>query len=206
MIHPHTELRKVSDLIGSGVFATLPIPKGTIMYVKDPLEVEIPPLRYSSFRHTYKSIVDRYSYIDPQGARIVSWDIAKFVNHHCDCNTISTGYSFEIAIRDIAAGEEITDEYGLFNLPEELLCGCQSPHCRKIISCRDWDLYKEQWDRKALDGLSCLKKVPQPLIHYMDQKTRRALNRYLRGMEPYTSVLALRSVSVKSRSLKILPR
>ncbi|MHC5084588.1 MAG: SET domain-containing protein, partial [Planctomycetota bacterium] len=34
MIHPDTELRKVNETIGYGVFATRHIPKGTILYVK----------------------------------------------------------------------------------------------------------------------------------------------------------------------------
>ena len=41
MLHPDTELRVVSADIGFGVFATALIPKGTIVYIKDPLEIEI---------------------------------------------------------------------------------------------------------------------------------------------------------------------
>ena len=41
MIHPKTELRFVNDDIGYGVFATEFIPKGTILYVKDELEIKV---------------------------------------------------------------------------------------------------------------------------------------------------------------------
>ena len=122
MIHPDTELRKVNDTIGYGVFAKCDIPKGTIVYVKDPLEIEVEPERFEELDPTYQSIVNWFSYIDERGVRIISWDIAKYVNHSCDANSISTGYGFEIATRDIAAGEEITDEYGIFNLPAPLDC------------------------------------------------------------------------------------
>jgi hypothetical protein len=39
MIHPHTCIRYVNPQIGYGVFATAFIPKGTIVYVKDDLEL-----------------------------------------------------------------------------------------------------------------------------------------------------------------------
>ena len=43
MIHPNTQIQYINDLIGYGVFATEFIPKGTITYVKDSLELEISP-------------------------------------------------------------------------------------------------------------------------------------------------------------------
>lgn len=141
MIHPDTELRRVNDTIGYGVFARRPIPRGTILYVKDPLEIEVTSEQFAAMDPQYQTIVNWFSYIDECGSRIVSWDIAKYVNHCCESNSISTGYGFEIATRDIAAGEEITDEYGIFNLPEPLQCGCHSPNCRGTISDNDWDVY-----------------------------------------------------------------
>jgi uncharacterized protein len=35
MLHPHTELRFISETMGSGVFAARLIPKGTITWVRD---------------------------------------------------------------------------------------------------------------------------------------------------------------------------
>src|SRR5210317_1564125 len=126
MIHPDTELRKVDETIGYGVFATRPIPKGTILYVKDSLEIEVAPEQFEGMDSQYQMIVNWFSYIDEHGYRVISWDIAKYVNHHCESNSISTGYGFEIATRDIDAEEEITDEYGIFNIPEPLRCHCGS--------------------------------------------------------------------------------
>jgi len=37
MIHPHTELRFISEQVGHGVLATQIIPRGTMVYVKDRL-------------------------------------------------------------------------------------------------------------------------------------------------------------------------
>ena len=43
MMHPSTELRHIDPELGFGVFATSLLPKGTITYVWDPLEIEIRP-------------------------------------------------------------------------------------------------------------------------------------------------------------------
>ncbi|MEX0823486.1 MAG: SET domain-containing protein-lysine N-methyltransferase, partial [Balneolaceae bacterium] len=98
MIHPHTELRFVNQKKGRGVFATRFILKGTITYVKDELEIEIPPDDPRLADPAYRDIIETYSYIDRDGTMVISWDHAKYVNHCCQCNTMSTGYGFEIAI------------------------------------------------------------------------------------------------------------
>lgn len=191
MIHPDTELRKVNETIGYGVFATHLIPKGTILYVKDVMEIEVGPDQFEEMDPQYQAIIDWFSYIDERGVRIVSWDIAKYVNHHCDCNSISTGYGFEIATRDIAAGEEITDEYGLFNLPAPLQCFCGGRYCRKVISGDDWGTYGKKWDRRAKEALKFFGKVAQPLMKFMDAEDYQSLMQYLSTRRNYRSVFRL---------------
>jgi uncharacterized protein len=192
MIHPDTELRKVNDIIGYGVFARRFIPKGTIVYVKDPLEIEIAPEQFEIMDAKLQAVVNWFSYIDETGTRIVSWDIAKYVNHHCRANTISTGYGFEIAVRDIAPGEEITDEYGLFNLPEVLQCRCGAAGCRGTISHDDWDVYGRAWDKCAKDALKFLPQVAQPLMQFIDTQVYHDLMRYLNNRRHYRSLRQLR--------------
>ena len=198
MIHPDTELQKVNDTVGYGVFATRLIPKGTILYVKDPLEIEVTPEQFAVMNPQYQTVVDWFSYVDERGFHIVSWDIAKYVNHHCDSNSIGTGYGFEIATRDIAANEEITDEYGIFNLSEPLKCCCDSANCRGIISDNDWDIYGHIWDKRAKDALNCFKQVPQPLIEFMDTEVYQDLIKYLTNRQDYISVLRLRFAHINS--------
>ncbi|MEZ5541809.1 MAG: SET domain-containing protein [Pseudomonadota bacterium] len=191
MIHPHTELRLVSAGIGHGVFATRLIPCGTVTYVKDDLEIELTPRQFERLDAVHRQIVDKYSYIDQRGRRIVSWDHAKYVNHRCDCNTLSTGYGFEIAIRDIEAGEEITDDYGLFNLqaPMAVDCGCRK--CRKLLLPDDPVQLVPVWDRWVIAALVRLEQVEQPLWHLVDRRTRKAVQEYLSGKGPYRSVSCL---------------
>ena len=120
MIHPSTELRLVSPHVGYGVFASQPIPKGSLVYVQDPLDIKITPQQYQRLDETSRQLAEKYSFLDAKGNRILSWDAAKFVNHSCHPNTMSTAWGFEVALRDIEPGEEITDEYSLFNLEWEV--------------------------------------------------------------------------------------
>ena len=192
MIHPDTELRFINDSIGYGVFATKNIPKGTIVYVKDSLEQVITPTDYLMHHREMQDIIDKYSYIDEYGNRIVSWDFAKYVNHCCNCNTISTGYGFEIAIRDILAGEQITDEYGIFNLDKEMILVCGENQCRKRITPNDFEMYYQQWDLKIINSISHLFEVSQPLMPFIDAKTRSDLNEFYYNPKLYKSVYALK--------------
>ena len=192
MIHPKTELKFINDTVGYGVFATEAIPEGTIVYVKDSLELVVTPTDYLLHGEEMRSVVDKYSYIDEQGNRIISWDFAKYVNHCCNCNTISTGYGFEIAIRDIAAGEQITDEYGIFNLDQEMELVCGQPGCRKRIGPADFDMYYRVWDEKIQRSIGQLFAVEQPLLPFIEPATRQELDAFFVDPSCYKSVYALK--------------
>ncbi|MBV6461588.1 MAG: hypothetical protein HJHJAOHD_01718 [Flavobacteriales bacterium] len=192
MIHPHTELRIISETVGYGIFANKRIPKGTITYIKDELELVFKPTDIRLKDKKYFDIIERFSYIDNKGNRILSWDLSKYVNHSCNANTMSTGYDFEIALRDIEAGEQLTDEYGIFNLITDMHCECGEPNCRKTIRKNDFDIFYKEWDTRIKQSLSFLKKVEQPLLPFMDQKTKEQLEKYLQEGKPYKSVYNLR--------------
>ena len=192
MIHPHTELKLVNPKIGFGVFATEFIPAGTIVYVLDKLEVVIPVLDPLIKDDTYGNIIKHYSYTDEYGNRIISWDIAKYVNHCCNFNTISTGYGFEIAIRDILPNEEITDEYGLFNIEEEMELTCKYVNCRKQLLFTDIDKYHLEWDQLIKSNLKNYTKLKQPLLPFVDKQIKKELDKYLKTGENYKSVYNLK--------------
>ena len=143
-----------------------------------------------------QEIVEKYSYIDERGIKILSWDNAKYMNHRCECNTLSTGYGFEIAIMDIEEGEEITDDYGLFNLEYdfEVDCGCR--HCRKKISANDLDKYWKKWDYQIRESLCYVDIVSQPLWRLLDYDTFLALMEYISGRAEYSSVRNLKYFGV----------
>ncbi len=192
MIHPQTELRFINPAVGYGVFATEDLPEGTIVYVKDSLELVITPTDYLMHIPEMQAVVDKYSYIDEKGNRIVSWDFAKYVNHCCNCNTISTGYGFEIAIRNIAKGEQITDEYGIFNIEKEMELVCGEKNCRKRIHPDDFDTYYKDWDAKIQRALPKLFTVEQPLMPFVEADTRTELDELFAHPERYRSVYSLK--------------
>jgi hypothetical protein len=192
MIHPHTRIQFINEDMGYGVFATGFIPKGTITYVKDSLELEITPNDFLQHTPQMQDQIEKYSYIDENGIRIVSWDFAKYVNHCCDCNTMSTGYGFEIAIRDIQPGEEITDEYGIFNMEQEMMLECKRPGCRGLVCSADLDRYYPKWDAALKEALHSFDFVEQPLVPFLDEQTIESLNDYLSGKKEYRSVYYLK--------------
>ena len=191
MIHPDTEIKTVNPRIGLGVFATKFIPEGTIVYVKDPFEIMISTGTYNQLEEPLKSKVEKYSYIDEMGNRVLSWDHGKYVNHCCESNTISTGYGFEIAIVDIHPGEEITDEYGLFNLEGEMLLCCEKTPCRMSIKSDDIGHYSDIWDSMIKRALKRFWSVDQPLLPLMNAHTLHAVSLFLEDPQKYISVRAL---------------
>lgn len=198
MIHPNTEIKYINDTVGYGVFAKELIPEGTIVYVKDSLEIVISPDQYSIYSPEMQAVIEKYSYKDQHGDRIISWDFAKYVNHCCNCNTISTGYGFEIAIRDIFPGEQITDEYGIFNLDDDFPVVCGESSCRKKVSPTDFDTYYEAWDTKIRKSFSKFKEVEQPLLPLVDKATKTDLEEFFHDPSRYKSVYELKLKAKKS--------
>jgi hypothetical protein len=176
MIHPATELRYISPSIGFGVFATDFIPQGTIIYVEDELEIVLAPDHPLLTTDIYQPILDKYTTVEKDGSRLLSWDIARYVNHSCDSNTLSTGYGFEIALRDIQPNEEITDDYGQFNLPYEMPCACGQPNCRGSIRPSDFTALVQQWDARLSEALVTLSEQDQPLWQFLDDETKAAVS------------------------------
>jgi len=191
-------LQFINDAVGYGVFATAFIPEGTIVYVKDSLELVIRPGEFASHPPEMQAVINKYSFMDEEGNRIVSWDFAKYVNHCCNCNTISTGYGFEIAIRDIQPGEQITDEYGIFNLDEEMTLNCSETHCRKVIRPDDFDRHYEEWDEKIRRSIPKLFAVEQPLLSFIDAQTQGELQQLEQDPGQYKSVYHLKLKSKRS--------
>jgi SET domain-containing protein len=75
------------------------------------------------------------------GTVIDGFGIAMFINHSCNPNCESAsedGRVFIRAIRDIAAGEELTYEYNLFDSDdEEADCYCGAEKCRGTMFSED---------------------------------------------------------------------
>lgn len=114
-----------SKLSGKGVFAKTAIKKGETIFIWKPrvinkLDLDRLPKSEKNFICKVK---EKYIYMQAP---------EKFVNHSCDSNTKTEGYS-DIAIRDIAAGEEITTDYQSYGIVA-FKCNCGTKNCRGLIN------------------------------------------------------------------------
>ncbi|MCF8236549.1 MAG: SET domain-containing protein [Saprospiraceae bacterium] len=185
MFHPASRLKNKSTRIGLGVYATAFIPTGTITYIRDQLEIVIDDAQYARLPVSLQGPVERYAYVDEAGCRVLSWDLGKYVNHCCFPNTMTTGFGFEIAIQDILPGEEITDEYGLFNLESPMSLSCSKPGCRGVVSTSDLDQYYPQWDQQVKAALTRLKEVDQPLWDLVDANLEKRIQDFFADPEQH---------------------
>ncbi len=199
MIHPDLEIRKISDQIGYGLFATKLIPKGTITYIRDELEIIIPANDRRLKDSRYRPIIEKYAFVNSKGEHVLSWDFAKYVNHSCTPNSLTTGYDFEIAIKDILPGEQLTDDYGLFNMDETMVCLCGSPQCRGSINKKDFVKLISSWDNAILSALECYNFVAQPLAIFMDAETSRQLDNFFKDPLQYKSVKNVKRIKHPKR-------
>jgi len=186
MILPGLRIKWINDEKGYGLFATQTIPKGTVTFVQDDLDIVIPSDQILSPQ--LAPLVERFSYDSPDGSRIISWDFGKYMNHCCFANTLTTGYGFEIAVRDINPGEEVTDDYRIFTREHHLLMSCELKDCPRTLEVGNTRQLVQKWDREILEALLQFKKVKQDLRKFIPRNIIRELNEYLSGKTKYKSV------------------
>jgi uncharacterized protein len=189
MIHPDTELRFINDKIGYGVVATKLIPKGTITWVLDKLDRVFTRAQVEQMDALYQDVLDKYTYRNPEGNYVLCWDNARFVNHSSNSSCITTAYDFEIAIRDIHPGEELTDDYGYLNLEEPFEVVPEPSSNRNVVYPDDLLRYYPIWDEKLLAAFPHLEKVDQPLLPLVEKSVQEKAKRIARGELKMDSIL-----------------
>ncbi|MFB3915394.1 MAG: SET domain-containing protein [Terriglobales bacterium] len=119
-----------SDIHAAGCYTTSPIRKGTrvVEYTGPRLRKDEADLRYENRDVTYLfGLSDGAHVIDGHGT-------AAFINHSCDpnCETEEDDDRrvWIVALRDIAAGEELTYDYNLYDGDDEEPCFCGAAQCR----------------------------------------------------------------------------
>jgi hypothetical protein len=170
LLHPATELRFVNDVVGYGVFALRPIPKGTITWARDRFDQILTPAQVGALGPIHARLLARYGYQDGRGDTVLCWDHGRYVNHSCEAACLSPGFDFEIAVRDIPAGGEITDDYGTLSPNEPFECACEAPTCRKIVRPDDFERLTETWDRAVAAAFSRIRTVEQPLWELVSER------------------------------------
>ena len=106
-----------SPIQGMGVFAKNAISKGAVIWRLDErfdrlIEVGV----YESMAGPVKDYLDRYCYPRRSDPRFIVFeaDDARYMNHADDPNFGFLSESEAAALRDIAAGEELTCDYNIF--------------------------------------------------------------------------------------------
>lgn len=182
-------LNWISNDKGYGLFAKEFIPKGTITFVNDHLDVILNPKDPRNLKEPFRSILDKYAYNSPLGDLVLCWDFGKYMNHCCWANTLSTGYGFDIAVNDIQPGEEITTDYGTISTGHFMVLNCEKENCRKGIDIENFDECAKNWDKLIKDALTQTRRTPQPLWNIIPEDVLKRLNRFLDGdLSAYASV------------------
>lgn len=189
MIHPDTEIRFINDQIGFGVFATKFIPKGTITWTLDKMDGVYSPEEIEVLHPLYQPVIEKYCYRNSKGEFILCWDHARFVNHSFRSNCMSTAYEFEIAIRDIHPGEELTDDYGYLNITEPFECLPEPGTDRKIVHPDDLLRYYPVWDKMIAEVFPLIGKVNQPLKPVISNDVLLTVEQILSGKKKIDSIL-----------------
>ena len=152
-LNPKLEVRIIRQGY-SGVFAKAPVVAeerlailgGHIMSVENELEFE-------EGKNDYALQIDEQFVIGT--AKSEELENADYFNHCCDPNAGFKGQIFLVAMRKIAAGEEITFDYAMVlheiagGAPYRMECYCGSQNCRGIVTDNDWKLPELQ---KRYDG------------------------------------------------------
>lgn len=132
-----------SPLSGLGVVALQPIAAGTLVVMFGGSVItssEFEELSHDMQNFPFQITDDLF--IGPRDEEDIG--IGERINHSCEPNVGFSGPIALVALRDIAAGEEITLEYATCVASNDdafmMSCGCGAPSCRGTITGQDWKL------------------------------------------------------------------
>ena len=145
-LSPKAEVR-ASPIHGRGLFAIAEFEPGEIVCVKggyiftrEKLREVAPVLGPAEIQIADNLYIGPLDPAEREGAMI-------FSNHSCDPNIAVQGQIVFVALRRIAAGEELTHDWATTDDDDySLECHCGSPLCRRIITGKDWQ--KPELQRK----------------------------------------------------------
>jgi SET domain-containing protein len=113
-----------SDIEGVGVFTAEGIKKGQVISKFEPaFDRLVPTDEYLNAPPHLKALLDRYAFPHPDDPDFVVYEVdnSRFMNHTDAPNTDYSDFTAGRALRDIAAGEELTCNYNSFFTDYELL-------------------------------------------------------------------------------------
>lgn len=110
-----------------GVFAERPFKAGEVVLRWDTRD-RVPAEKAAAF----EGRTDIYLHPFDPGSFFVVQSPERYVNHSCAHNTEVRDF-MDVAVRDIAAGEEITSNYETDGAGLSFTCCCGAPQCRGVI-------------------------------------------------------------------------
>jgi SET domain-containing protein len=131
--------KRWSSIDGRGLFAKTVIAKGEIIVVKggyvltkeqrDRIGNDLGP---SEIQITETLFIGPTTSAEREGGMM-------HLNHSCEPNVGLQGQIVFVAMRDIAADEELTVDYAMFDdEPYEMRCHCRRNRCRGLVTGVDW--------------------------------------------------------------------
>jgi uncharacterized protein len=138
-ISPKAAKGRHSGIDGRGLIAVGPIARDEVVAVKGGHIVDTATLRRLPVRlqNSDVQIADDLHLVALEEAEYEP--VMLFINHSCEPNVGFAGNIVLVAMRDIAAGEELTTDYALFDDHDESMrCACGTPSCRGTINGQDW--------------------------------------------------------------------
>jgi uncharacterized protein len=147
-LSPKLEVRAAPAKGGFAVFARQALVKDEIICVwtgRVAVYEQVLALSPAEKSHTVQ--VDEGLYLIPFS---LDDEPADYINHSCNPNAGIRGQISLVAMRSIAAGEEITFDYAMADSTpyDEFPCACGAPTCRGRVSGDDWQR-PELWERYA---------------------------------------------------------
>jgi hypothetical protein len=139
-----------SDIHASGCFTTTAIRKGARV-----AEYTGPLLTKAEADAAYKNARITYLFGLGDGSMVIDGQCtAKYINHSCEPNCESVEKNGRVwikAIKNIAAGEEITYDYCLYDGDEdEAVCNCGAVNCRGTMYSEEEVKRRKAAAKKAL--------------------------------------------------------
>ncbi len=145
-ISPKLEVRPCHEKGHLGVFAVKPIAAGELLMLWSGIIVNAQQVeeysKQSDLVHPVQVEEDLYLF------SAMPDDPTDYINHSCDANAGMSGQIGVVAMRDIAAGEEVCYDYAMTDGSpyDEFDCNCGAHNCRHRVTGDDWKL-PELWER-----------------------------------------------------------
>jgi SET domain-containing protein len=140
-ISPKARKGAASGIAGRGLHAVEPIAAGEVVAVKGGHLVTTAQLRQlpDPLPESDVQVTDDLHLVALTEEEYEP--VMLFLNHSCEPNVGFAGNTVLVAMRDVAAGEELTTDYALFDdFDGQMTCTCGAAACRGVVGGRDWRL------------------------------------------------------------------